>query len=160
MKAPGTTAPRLTRPRRRDVERLNKVHAVLPIGGKTRVVTFGELEEFPGRETIVMTQTIPDFKSLQEQVSPHLSGQERRTAKRTPGHLLDREPEAPAVRWRHGVHAAARRGRRQSTEPVARLRREADQARRHERCREAAGNFSTSCAPSSAAATKRTSIIC
>ena len=48
-----------------DLERLNKVHAVLPIGGKTRVVTFGELEEFPGRETIVMTQTIPDFKSLQ-----------------------------------------------------------------------------------------------
>ena len=49
----------------RDVERLNKLHAVLPIGGKTRVVTFGELEEFPGRETIVMTQTIADFKSLQ-----------------------------------------------------------------------------------------------
>ena len=47
------------------VERLNKVHAVLPIGGKTRVVTFGEMEEFPGRETIVMTQTIDDFKSLQ-----------------------------------------------------------------------------------------------
>jgi Primase C terminal 2 (PriCT-2) len=40
------------------VATLNKVHAVLPIGGKTRVVTFGELEEFPGRETIVMTQTI------------------------------------------------------------------------------------------------------
>ena len=38
-----------------DVARLNAVHAVLPIGGKTRVVTFGELEEFPGRKTIVMT---------------------------------------------------------------------------------------------------------
>ena len=49
-----------------DVERLNKMHAVLPIGGKTRVVTFGELAEFPGRETIVMTQTIADFKSLQD----------------------------------------------------------------------------------------------
>jgi hypothetical protein len=48
-----------------DVERLNKVHAVLPIGGKTRVVSFGELEEFPGRETIVMTQTVGDFKLLQ-----------------------------------------------------------------------------------------------
>ena len=48
-----------------DLTRLNKMHAVLPIGGKTRVVTFGELEEFPGRETIVMTQTIADFKSLQ-----------------------------------------------------------------------------------------------
>jgi hypothetical protein len=48
-----------------DVYRLNKVHAVLPIGGKTRVVTFGELEEFPGRETIVMTQTLGDFAALQ-----------------------------------------------------------------------------------------------
>jgi hypothetical protein len=28
-------------------------------------VTFGEMEEFPGRETIVMTQTVPDFKVLQ-----------------------------------------------------------------------------------------------
>jgi hypothetical protein len=47
-----------------DILRLNKTHAVLPIGGKTRVVTFGELEEFPGRETIVMTQTIGDFAAL------------------------------------------------------------------------------------------------
>ena len=47
-----------------DIKRLNRIHAVLPIGGKTRVVTFGELEEFPGRETIVMTQTIDDFVSL------------------------------------------------------------------------------------------------
>jgi hypothetical protein len=31
-----------------DVARLNKTHAVLPIGDKSRVVTFGELEEFPG----------------------------------------------------------------------------------------------------------------
>jgi Family of unknown function (DUF5906) len=48
-----------------DVYRLNQTHAVLPIGGKTRVVTFGELEEFPGRETIVMTQTLGDFAALQ-----------------------------------------------------------------------------------------------
>ena len=47
-----------------NIERLNRKHAVLPIGGKTRVVTFGELPEFPGRETIVMTQTIPDFRAL------------------------------------------------------------------------------------------------
>ena len=47
-----------------DVDRLNRIHAILPIGGKTRVVTFGELPAFPGRETIVMTQTIDDFKSL------------------------------------------------------------------------------------------------
>ena len=48
-----------------DVARLNAVHAVLPIGRKTRVVTFGELEEFPGRKTIVMTQTLGDFTALQ-----------------------------------------------------------------------------------------------
>jgi hypothetical protein len=48
-----------------DVERLNKIHAVLPIGDKTRVVTFGELPAFPGLETIVMTQTIADFTALQ-----------------------------------------------------------------------------------------------
>jgi hypothetical protein len=48
-----------------DVVRLNRTHAVLPIGDKTRVVTFGELEEFPGRETIVMTQTLGDFQALQ-----------------------------------------------------------------------------------------------
>ena len=48
-----------------DIDRMNGAHAVLPIGGKTRVVTFGELPDFPGRETIVMTQTIDDFKALQ-----------------------------------------------------------------------------------------------
>jgi hypothetical protein len=48
-----------------DVTRLNKAHAILPIGGKVRVVTFGELEDFPGRETIVMTQSIGDFQALQ-----------------------------------------------------------------------------------------------
>jgi hypothetical protein len=49
-----------------DVDRLNKVHAILPIGGKTRVVTFGEMPDFPGRETVVMTQTLGDFKALQD----------------------------------------------------------------------------------------------
>jgi hypothetical protein len=48
-----------------DVIRLNKTHAILPIGGKTRVVTFGELPAFPGRETIVMTQSSGDFQALQ-----------------------------------------------------------------------------------------------
>ena len=45
---------------------MNEKHAVLPIGGKTRVVTFGELEEFPGRETIVMTQSFGDFAALHD----------------------------------------------------------------------------------------------
>jgi len=47
-----------------DIKRLNANHAILPIGGKTRVVTFGELEEFPGRQTIIMTQTVGDFAAL------------------------------------------------------------------------------------------------
>ena len=47
-----------------DVKRLNTEYAVLPIGGKTRVVKFGELDEFPDRVTIVMTQTIQDFVQL------------------------------------------------------------------------------------------------
>jgi hypothetical protein len=50
--------------KKNDILRLNQIHAVLPIGGKTRVVTFGEMEEFPGRETIIMTQTTGDFISL------------------------------------------------------------------------------------------------
>jgi hypothetical protein len=48
-----------------DIARLNTSHAVLPVGGKTRVVRFGEMEEFPGRSTIVMTQTFGDFVALQ-----------------------------------------------------------------------------------------------
>jgi hypothetical protein len=59
-----------------DVERLNKTHAVLPIGDKTRVVTFGELPAFPGRETIVMTQTINDFRSLQNKYRHHYHDKE------------------------------------------------------------------------------------
>jgi hypothetical protein len=47
-----------------DLKAMNAKHAVLPIGGKTRVVKFGELEEFPGRETIIMTQTLGDFAAL------------------------------------------------------------------------------------------------
>jgi hypothetical protein len=59
-----------------DVERLNRVHAILPIGDKTRVVTFGELPAFPGRETIVMTQTINDFRSLQNKYRHHYHDKE------------------------------------------------------------------------------------
>ena len=57
---------------------------MLPIGGKTRVVKFGELEEFPGRETIVMTQTIRRLRAAQQQVPALLSGQERRNCRAMP----------------------------------------------------------------------------
>jgi hypothetical protein len=47
-----------------DIQRLNATHAVLPIGGKARIVTFGEEDEFPGREVIVMTMAFEDFAKI------------------------------------------------------------------------------------------------
>jgi hypothetical protein len=47
-----------------DLEAMNNQHAVLPIGGKTRVVTWGDDPDFPGRKTIVRAQTFDDFKNL------------------------------------------------------------------------------------------------
>jgi hypothetical protein len=47
-----------------DLEKMNSQHAVLPIGGKTRVVTWGDDSDFPGRKTIVRAQTFDDFKNL------------------------------------------------------------------------------------------------
>src|SRR5262249_15309193 len=36
-----------------DLEKKNSQHAVLPIGDKTRVVTWGDDPDFPGRKTII-----------------------------------------------------------------------------------------------------------
>ena len=47
-----------------DLEAMNNQHAVLPIGDKTRVVTWGDDPDFPGRRTIVRAQSFPDFKNL------------------------------------------------------------------------------------------------
>ena len=47
-----------------DLEAMNSQHAVLPIGGKTRVVTWGDDPDFPGRKTIVRAQSFADFKNL------------------------------------------------------------------------------------------------
>jgi hypothetical protein len=44
---------------------MNKKHCVMPIGGKTRVVTWGDDPDFPGREIITMVMTFGDFASLQ-----------------------------------------------------------------------------------------------
>ena len=49
-----------------DIQRLNQTHAVLPIGGKARIVTFGEEDEFPGREVIIMTMAFDDFAKTPE----------------------------------------------------------------------------------------------
>lgn len=47
-----------------DLEEMNSKHAVLPIGDKTRVVTWGDDHEFPGRKTIVRAQSFTDFRNL------------------------------------------------------------------------------------------------
>jgi hypothetical protein len=50
--------------KRSDIDDMNDHHAMLPIASKTRVVTLGEDEEFPGRQTIILTQTPDDFALL------------------------------------------------------------------------------------------------
>jgi hypothetical protein len=47
-----------------DLEAMNNQHAVLPIGDKTRVVTWGDDPDFPGQKTIVRAQSFTDFKNL------------------------------------------------------------------------------------------------
>ena len=72
-----------------DLEKMNSQHAVLPIGDKTRVVTWGDDLDFPGRKTIVRAQTFADFKSLhsnkRKQVKVNKDGEQ--TTKKIPlGH--------------------------------------------------------------------------
>jgi Family of unknown function (DUF5906) len=55
-----------------DLEEMNSQHAVLPIGDKTRVVTWGDDHEFPGRKTIVRAQTFEDFKNLHSNKRKHV----------------------------------------------------------------------------------------
>jgi hypothetical protein len=45
---------------------MNEKHAVLPIGGKTRVATWGEDPEFPGHQTIIRFATFFDFRALHD----------------------------------------------------------------------------------------------
>lgn len=45
---------------------MNEKFCVMPIGGKTRVVTWGKDEMFPGYETIVMSSSIGDFTALHD----------------------------------------------------------------------------------------------
>ena len=46
--------------------KMNEQHAVLPIGGKTRVATWSEDPEFPGYRTITRFSPFGDFKALQD----------------------------------------------------------------------------------------------
>ena len=142
-----------------DLNRLNKEHAVLPIGGRTRVVTFGEMDEFPGRETIVMTQTIADFKSLKNKYRHVWRDEEGelnnvRLGNYWIGHPQRRQYDGGmAFMPRHDGDVGNR------AEPMARIWGECGQAGRQER---SAGcqKFLDFMRASSVMVTRRTSIIC
>jgi Family of unknown function (DUF5906) len=48
------------------LKQMNAQHAVLPIGGKTRVATWGDDPDFVGYRTITRFQSFDDFKALQD----------------------------------------------------------------------------------------------
>ena len=55
--------------RRRQMSKLQEMNAkycVLPIGGKTRVVTFGDDPDFPGQQTMLMVSPLSDFRALHD----------------------------------------------------------------------------------------------
>ena len=45
---------------------MNESHCVLPIGSRTRVATWGEEPDFPGRKTIVRFSSFDDFRALND----------------------------------------------------------------------------------------------
>jgi hypothetical protein len=47
-----------------DLFKMNEKFCVLPINGKTRVVTWGDDPDFPGRQVITMTSSLHDFRGL------------------------------------------------------------------------------------------------
>lgn len=51
-------------PTESDLAMLNESHAVIHIGGKTRVVTLGASEEYPAHKMVTVVQTLEDFKQL------------------------------------------------------------------------------------------------
>ena len=48
------------------LKQMNAQHAVLPIGGKTRVATWGEDPEFPGYRSIIRFASFADFRALHD----------------------------------------------------------------------------------------------
>jgi hypothetical protein len=46
--------------------KMNERHCVLPIGGKTRIATWGEDPDFPGYQTITRLSHFEDFRALQD----------------------------------------------------------------------------------------------
>jgi len=54
-----------------DLRRMNDKYAVLPVGGKAKVVTFGYEHEFPDRKTVIMVQTFGDFAAIHDKYIHH-----------------------------------------------------------------------------------------
>ena len=65
---------------------MNSKHAVLPIGDKTRVVTWDDDYEFPGRKSIVRAQSFPDFSNLHsnKRKAITLAADDNKTTKKVP----------------------------------------------------------------------------
>ena len=57
---------------------MNEKHAVLPIGGKTRVTTWGDDPDFPGRYGIVRSSGFDDFKALLNKYRHTFQGQDKK----------------------------------------------------------------------------------
>ena len=58
--------------------KMNEVHAVLPVGGKTRVATWGEDPEFPGRKSIVRFASFDDFAALYNKYTFEFDGTDKK----------------------------------------------------------------------------------
>jgi hypothetical protein len=58
---------------------MNEQHAVLPVGGKTRVATWGQDPEFPERKkTIIRFSSVPDFKLLHDKYRHTFEGEDKK----------------------------------------------------------------------------------
>ena len=56
---------------------MNEQHCVLPIGGKTRVATWGDDPDFPGRRTIVRFSSFGDFAALLNKYRHSFPGEDK-----------------------------------------------------------------------------------
>ena len=94
-----------------DLEAMNNQHAVLPIGDKTRVVTWGDDPDFPGRRTIVRAQSFPDFKNLHSNKRKTIVTKDKDgksvTTKIPMGAWWLKSAATSAIRRRPSVYAAA-----------------------------------------------------
>lgn len=57
---------------------MNEQHCVLPIAGKTRVATWGDDPDFPGRKTIVSFSGFGDFRALLDKYRHSFQGEDKK----------------------------------------------------------------------------------